>query len=70
MENIINIENNEYYILVNTRFPHIGEKLRLLYGYPEFYSYIDKLFTDTRQGFPKEITNALLKLYNYNQNEK
>jgi len=76
VKNTIKIEeflNNEYYVLVNTRFPHIGEKLRYLYGYPEYYSYIDKLFTDTRgdtrQGFPKEITNALLKLYNYDQNE-
>lgn len=69
-ENTIKIEeflNNEYYILINNRFPHIGEKLRYLYGYPEYYSYIDSLFSDTRndtrQGFPKEIANALLKIY-------
>ena len=60
------IIDNEHFKLVNSRFPHIGKKIEFLWGEREFDTMINKLFSDTRgdtrQGFPLEIADALLKL--------
>lgn len=60
------LDTIEEFILVNSRFPHIGEKLELLWGYEEFSRYILKLLNDSRdgkrEGLPTEIASALLKL--------
>lgn len=52
--------------LIKSKYPHIAEKIELLWGYPEFYLMFEKLFADTRngtrRGFPTEDANAILRL--------
>ena len=54
------------FVLVNERFPHIGERIAALWGSAELGLYINELFLDTRggtrQGFPAEISRALFRL--------
>ena len=54
------------FLIVNNRFPHIGSKIELLWGYPEFKPFMFKLITDTRdgtrQGFPSAVSSALFQL--------
>ena len=50
---------------IHMEFPHIADNLELLIGHPEFEVAIGKLIVDERggrQGFPKHIMAALLKL--------
>ena len=60
------IEDNQNFKVINIVFPHIGEKLKLFWGCPEFGPYIDSLQTDTRggnrAGFPGVVLNALFML--------
>ena len=60
------LETTEEYNLVNTRFPHIGEKLRWTWGHKECVEYIFRILNDSRdgarQGMPKDIASALFKL--------
>ena len=54
------------FVLLNERFPHIGERIAGLWGSAELALYINELFLDTRggtrQGFPVEISQALFRL--------
>ena len=67
------LEKNPDYILVNKAFPHIGKKIRLFWGNPEFASLIDDLQRDTRsarrEGFPGEVLIALSILDSLHQLE-
>lgn len=60
------LKYNDNFNLVNEKFPHIGKHITFLWGNKEFTGYMNKLFTDTRdgtrQGFPLEVASALLKL--------
>ncbi|MFZ4480205.1 MAG: hypothetical protein ACOYNZ_09995 [Rhodoferax sp.] len=60
------IENNKNFVVINDAFAHIGRKLKLFWGCPEFNSFIDELQTDTRggtrAGFPGPVLNALFML--------
>ncbi|MEO8542681.1 MAG: hypothetical protein ABI434_03820 [Burkholderiaceae bacterium] len=60
------IQDNADFQRVNRDFAHVGKKLELLWGYPEFGRFVQQLQHDTRQGaragFPAEIQFALLKL--------
>ena len=60
------LDTIEEFILVNSKFPHIGEKLEWLWGYEEFSKYIIKLINDSRdgerEGLPREIASALIRL--------
>ena len=60
------IQDNGDYQLIHGAFPHIGKKLELLWGYPEFHTFVEQLQQDTRQGsragFPAAILFALLNL--------
>ena len=60
------LSDNPHYIAVNQRFPHIGEKLQLLWGTPELPKYMNGLFQDTRdgqrRGFPFDILMSLQSL--------
>jgi hypothetical protein len=60
------ITDNKNYQLVNARFPHIGKKIKFLWGYPEFVTMMLKLQQDTRggtrKGFPGEVLFALMAL--------
>ena len=60
------IDNNKNFQIINEAFPHIGRKLKLFWGCPEFNTFIDELQTDTRggtrTGFPGPVLNALFML--------
>lgn len=60
------IEDNANFIIVNASFPHIGNKIRLFWGYPEFVELMDDLQHNKRdkprQGFPMDFARALDKL--------
>lgn len=60
------IEDNADFIVVNESFPHIGNKIRVFWGYPEFVELMDDLQQnkrgEPRQGFPMEIARALNNL--------
>lgn len=60
------IEHNADFKLVNESFPHIGKKIRLFWGYPEFVVLMDDLQQnkrgEPRQGFPMDIARALNNL--------
>jgi hypothetical protein len=60
------IEDSKNYQLVNAAFPHIGKKIKLFWGYPEFVTMMLQLQTDTRggkrQGFPGDVLFALMDL--------
>lgn len=68
----MNINDNSDFQLVNARFPHIGEKIALLWGHKEFHNYMKHLMHDTREGtrkgFPHDIAKALFRLSNLHDN--
>jgi hypothetical protein len=55
--------NNADFLHIKNKYPHIADKIEALWGYPEFYLMVNKLFTDTRggtrTGFPPEDLKAL-----------
>ncbi len=60
------IENNKNFAVINEAYPHLGRKLKLFWGCPEFNVLINELQTDTRggsrAGFPGTVLNALFML--------
>jgi hypothetical protein len=51
---------------IEKQFPRIARSITLLWGYPEFLQYVDKLCLDhrgDRQGFPREVLEELLFLH-------
>lgn len=44
------LSDNPDFIAVNQAFPHIGEKLKLYWGGPDFAPYMRGLLQDTRDG--------------------
>jgi hypothetical protein len=59
--------------VLKKHYPHIHIKVDLLWGSPELHEYLTRIIFDDRydkdggkprQGFPKEVMAALLKLYN------
>lgn len=59
------IEDSDY-LLVKQRFPHIGDKLALVWATNHFHRYMDSLLNagdrHNRQGFPIEYARALARL--------
>ena len=57
------IENKPEFILVNAAYPHVGKKIKLFWGQPEFPKLMDELQNDTRKGrrkgFPADVMLAL-----------
>ena len=56
---------------ISKGFPHILSKIELLWGSDELDAWLNKLITEThrsngdqRRGFPPDIMNHLLKIYN------
>lgn len=50
---------------IETDFPHIAEKLTLVWGYPNCFSYLSELIIDNRgnrKGFNLDIMNDLMLL--------
>lgn len=61
------IEDYKGFVLINERFPHVGKRLKLFWGEPEFMPYIEALKSsargkDMRKGFPQDVTEALFEL--------
>jgi hypothetical protein len=60
------LSKNQHFKLIYERYPHIGERIKLMWGERECNVYMSELFNDTRgatrQGFPVEIASALFKL--------
>ena len=60
------IDGTRNYQVINEAFPHIGRKLKLFWGCPEFNMLMDELQTDNRggkrAGFPGPVLNALFML--------
>lgn len=50
------------------RYPHVLAKVEAFWGYPEFLDYLDSTIFDTRdhvrRGFPNDVTEELMFLYN------
>ena len=53
---------------IEKQYPHIIDKLVLMWGYPELNHYLDKLlFADRkREGFPPEVMEELMLLHSLN----
>ena len=53
---------------IERQYPHIVDKLVLMWGYPELNHYLDKLlFADRkRDGFPPEVMEELMLLHALN----
>lgn len=68
-----NIENNEYYKIINQAHPHIGYKIKLLWGTFKMPDYFNSLFMDTRdgkrKGFSKDVASSLYKLSSLHEEE-
>jgi hypothetical protein len=48
------------------QFPRIARNITLLWGFPEFTQFMNKLYIDergNRQGFPKEVMEELMLLH-------
>lgn len=60
------LEQNEAYIEIARKYPHIGKKIDVFWGSEFFEPYIDSLFTETRngsrKGFPMADVMQLLNL--------
>jgi hypothetical protein len=60
------IQDNADFQRIHAAFAHIGTRLALLWGYPEFHVYVQQIQQDTRQGsrtgFPADVLFALLNL--------
>ena len=60
------LKKNIHFNTIHRAFPHIGDRLELFWGHPEFVNYVDNLIYDTRdggrKGFPPEIFMALHQL--------
>ena len=60
------IQQDPHFRLVNQAFPHIGKRLKLFWGEPEFKGYMEGLHTmgreGHREGFPKDVAQALFAL--------
>ena len=60
------IEDSCFYQTINDSFPHIGKKIKLFWGNPEFVTLMHELQHDSsgkmRAGFPAEVLLALSEL--------
>jgi len=60
------LEDNPDFNLIDESFPHLGKKLKLFWGHPEFVALMDDLQHDKtrgqRKGFPIDILLALNSL--------
>ena len=60
------VEDNYHFKIIEAAYPHIGKKLSLFWGQPEFNACITELIYDTRggkrAGFPENVLNAMFSL--------
>lgn len=54
------------FMLINTRFPHLGKRIEMFWGSNDFDSMINAIMSDTRggtrQGFPDGVGSAIFRL--------
>lgn len=64
--NILNNKKDLYPHQLEQKFPHILDRLIIMWDSPEFDSYLNKFMLDTRaharQGFPPEVASEILRL--------
>ncbi len=67
------LADNAEFILVNSRFPRIGQQILANWGRSSFCEYVNELLNDKRdgrrQGFPEEIMLALFRLMQQHDRE-
>jgi hypothetical protein len=60
------VPTSKAYAFVQEQFPHIAERLKLFWGYPELVTYVHNLLLDTRtgvrKGFSLDVVTALNNL--------
>lgn len=68
-ENVLKILNNNadfYPHKLEQQFPHILDKIMIMWDSSEFDSYLNKFMLDqrnlARQGFPPEVASEILRL--------
>lgn len=58
--------NQKDFDIVDSKYPHIGLRLKTYWGHREFDPYINDLMKDTRdgmrQGFPPDVAAAILRI--------
>jgi len=63
---ILNNKEEFYPHQLEQKFPHILDRLIIMWDSPEFDSYLNKFMLDTRaharQGFPPEVASEILHL--------
>lgn len=65
-ENLEQLKQDESYLKISQKYPHIAKKLLIFWGSEFCEPYLDSLFTETRsgtrRGFPPEDMLALLNI--------
>ena len=60
------IEDSDYFKTVDAKYPNLGKKIKVFWGYPEFTKLMRELQTDSsekpRAGFPGDVLMALHEL--------
>ncbi len=60
------LDDDRNFNVVNAAFPHVGKRIRLFWGEPEFKPYMLDLQTmnrgGNREGFPTAVAQALFAL--------
>jgi len=67
------LAENAEFMLVNSRFPRIGQRILATWGHSTFCDYVNELMNDKRegrrQGFPEDIMLALFRLMQQHDKE-
>ncbi|MED5509142.1 MAG: hypothetical protein VX841_02505 [Pseudomonadota bacterium] len=65
-ENLEKLKQDESYLKISQKYPHIAKKLLIFWGSEFCEPYLDSLFTETRsgtrRGFPPDDMLALLNI--------
>lgn len=68
----LHVKEVGYIDYIGVRFPHISERIRLLWGYADCVAYLESLLVDDRggrQGFPKDIFMMITELVDIHHQE-
>lgn len=70
---ILNNKEDLYPHQLEQKFPHILDRLVIMWDSPEFDSYLNKFMLDTReharQGFPPEVASEILRLSKFHSEQ-
>ena len=66
------LDSNSYFKYIEYYFPHVAQKIKSFWGTEFFYFYFNNLMNDTRNGtrdgFPKDAADSLMRLYKLHDN--